>query len=210
MIRINLLPIKETEFALRRRQQLSVAALIASSALLAMVIPYVFQKRALARVEVQVAEIEAEIGAYDEQAKEARDLEAKKKSLEERLHIIRDLNAKRVGPARVLADLSVAVPEKLWLEDFTEKQGEATLVGWALDNQTIATFMRQLDASPYFFSVDLTEATQPDGQAGSGVKQDPAVRLKKFVLKAKLDYFGEDGKAANREGAVTSRSAGGA
>ncbi len=194
MIRVNLLPIKEAEFALRRRQQLSVAALAASLALLAMVVPYAFQKRTLMRLQTRVEEIEAEIRAYDEQVKEARDLEAKRNALQERLRIIRDLNSKRVGPARVLADLSMAVPEKLWIEDFTEKQGEATIVGWALDNQTIAVFMRQLDASPYFFNVDLSEATQPDGQGGGSAKQGPMIRLKKFVLKAKLDYFGGDGK----------------
>ena len=197
MIRINLLPVKESESAFKRRQQVSAAALVLSVMLLLMVVPYVLQKRAIGRLDAETNQLRAEIATYDAQAKEARDLDKRQRDLQSKLQIIRDLDDKRVGPARVLADLSRAVPEKLWLEEFAESGGAATLVGWALDNQTVADFMRKLAASSYFYNVDLSEATQPENsaeQVRSLVSTRGPVRFKRFVIRANLDYFGRGGK----------------
>ncbi len=195
MIRINLLPLKESEQSVRRRQQVSMAALAVSLTLLLMVVVYAYQKRTLRHLEDQSAALSAEIAKYDAQTKEARDLETMRHELQSKLKVINDLDEKRVGPAHMLADLSVAVPEKLWLEDFSESHNVVTITGWALDNQTVAAFMRQLEASPYFYKVDLAEATQPDqpspqAQSLSGVG---GLHLKRFVLKASVDYFGRGG-----------------
>jgi Tfp pilus assembly protein PilN len=51
MIRINLLPIREAQRALGRRQQVSIAMLSVPVALLVMVIPYVLQGRRLGDLE---------------------------------------------------------------------------------------------------------------------------------------------------------------
>ncbi len=83
---------------------------------------------------------------------------------------------------RVLADLSDATPQQVWLLEFTENGGAATITGLALDNQTIATLMRNLAGSPFFTDVDLVETTQSE--------QD-GVALKKFVLRARLSYSGK-------------------
>ena len=54
MIRINLLPLKETERALGRRQQMSLVALgVATIALLIMVIPFLVQGRQLATLDAR-------------------------------------------------------------------------------------------------------------------------------------------------------------
>ena len=193
MIRINLLPIKEAQRAIGRRQQLSVALLGLALALLMMIIPYMLQGHTLRRLDTDTEQLRAEIKKFDEQTREARDLEKKRKELEAKLKVIEDLNQKRVGPVRILEDLSRATPEKLWMVDFTDTNGLATITGMALDNQTIAVFMRQLQASPYFFDVDLVETAQSEPMRGGASVGDGGA-FKRFIIKAHLDYLGAGGR----------------
>ena len=193
MIRINLLPVKETQRAIGRRQQVSVALLAFALALLVMIIPYMLQGRTLGRLETGIEQLRAEIKKLDEQTREIRDLDKKRQELEAKLKVIGDLNRKRVGPVHILEDLSAATPEKLWVVDFTDTGGQATITGMALDNQTIAVFMRQLEASKYFFEVDLVETSQSQPVRGATSGADGGA-LKKFIIKTHLDYLGAGGK----------------
>ncbi len=193
MIRINLLPVKEAQRAIGRRQQVSTALLGFALALLVMIVPYMLQGRTLRRLDTAIDQLHAEIKKFDEQTREARDLDRKRKELEAKLKVIEDLNQKRVGPVRILEDLSRATPEKLWLVDFADVNGQATITGMALDNQTIAVFMRQLQASKYFFDVDLVETSQSEAMRGVASGADKGA-FKRFIVKAHLDYLGGGGK----------------
>lgn len=198
MTRINLLPVKEAQIANQRRQQLSMVVLGACLIALLMVIPYILQSRTIARLDGEMEELRVELAKYEELTKEAKDLDKRRKELQIKLDVIQDLDKKRVGPTRVLSDLSDSVPEKLWVEDFGEVGGVANIVGWALDNQTVASFMRQLEASDYFNNVDLTEATQPEGteQVKAIASDGGQVRFKRFVIKAQINYFGKGGPSS--------------
>jgi len=192
MIRINLLPVKEAQ-RVAGRQQLSTALLSASVVLLLMVVPYTIQSRRLSELESGIARTDAEIAKLNQQALEVKDLDKKRAELQAKLKVIQDLNQKRVGPVRVLEDLSSATPEKLWLVDFIDQSGQATITGMALDNQTIAVFMRQLQSSKYFCDVDLVEAAQSEPVRGGGGVTTAGI-FKKFIVKARLDYLGNGGK----------------
>jgi type IV pilus assembly protein PilN len=192
MIRINLLPLGDAQRALGRRRQLSVVALGAAIMLLIMVVPYVRQGGKLSTLDGQIAQLNGEIQRLKALVREGRDLDALKKDVEGKLRVIEALNHKRVGPARVLVDLSVATPDNLWLIDFTEVAGAASFTGMALDNETIARFMRQLQDSPYYHGVDLVETSRHDTPAARPEDAPPA--FTRFVVKASIDYFGRDGK----------------
>lgn len=192
MIRLNLLPLKETERAIGRRQQVSLLVLGVAIALLIMIIPFIIQGRQLASLDGQIEQLHKEIQQFNAQVKEVHELDRLKREVNTKLNIIQDLNRKRVGPSRVLDDLSAATPDNLWLIDFGENNGHATVTGLALDNETIARFMRQLQDSPYFHAVDLVETSRTSPQpAGSG--QAP-VSFTRFIVKSSIDYFGRDGK----------------
>jgi len=194
MIRINLLPVKEAQRALDRRQQISVALLGLLVAILVMVVPYVLQTHKLKGLEQEVDQLRAEVAQLSRQTAEVRDLDRKRAELEAKLRVIETLKQKRTGPVRILEDLSAATPEKLWLLEFSDVNGQATLTGLALDNQTIAVFMRQLQASKYFFEVDLVETAHSETVRDLAGPQ--AGSFKKFIIKARLDYLGEGGKPA--------------
>ncbi len=191
MIRINLLPVREAERALGRRRQIALAILMGTVVLLMMLLPYTFQARRLGQLESESAKLQAEIARLDQQAKEVKDLDAKRAELQAKLQVIELLKHRRVGPVRALEDLSDAAPEKLWLTDFSESNGAVSIQGLAIDNQTIAEFMRRLQQSRYFYEVDLVETAQVVAQPGA--QTGPS--LKRFQIKARLDYVGQRGKA---------------
>jgi len=192
MIRLNLLPLKETERALGRRQRLSLIALGATVAVLFMVVPFIIQGRRLAALDAQIDELNREIQQFNAQVKEVHDLDKLKKEVEAKLRVIQDLNSKRRGPSRVLDDLSSATPDNLWLIDFNEAAGQATVIGMALDNETIARFMRQLQDSPYFFGVDLVETSRTNPQPATA--GEAPVSFTRFIIKSGIDYLGRHGK----------------
>lgn len=200
MIRINLLPTKEAERALGRRNQRSIAVLGVLLALLFMIVPYVTQGRRLSSLDRQIEETQHQIERYNEQVKEVERLDQLRSELETKLQIIEELNEKRVGPARMLSDLSVSAPTNMWLTEFREATSVATLSGLALDNETIAEFMRRLQSSPYFYAVDLVEANVSTDQRLSG--------FKRFIIQASIDYFGQGGRVAGN-GAGSEREKGG-
>lgn len=189
MIRLNLLPIKEAERALGRRQQISLVALGLVTTLVMMLIPYLIQGRKLTTLETRIETINKEVQTMNLQVREVHEIDRLKKDVQTKLQIIQELNRKRIGPARVLDDLSLAAPDNLWLIDFSESRSSATFTGLALDNETIAKFMRQLQASPYFHAVDLVETSQQQAAQGSTTPQ-----FTRFIVKAAIDYFGRDGK----------------
>jgi len=192
MIRLNLLPLKETERALGRRQRLSLIALGVAVALLFMVVPFIIQGRRLAALDAQIDELNREIQQFNAQVREVHDLDKLKKEVEAKLRVIQDLNSKRRGPSRVLDDLSSATPDNLWLIDFNEAAGQATVIGMALDNETIARFMRQLQDSPYFFGVDLVETSRTNPQPATA--GEAPVSFTRFIIKSGIDYLGRHGK----------------
>ncbi len=193
MIRINLLPVKQAAQAERQRQELTRAGLVLGLLVVLGVAIRIQQGRELAAIESRITQIEEALKALDSQVRDVNDLDAKKKALDSKLKVIADLGRKRVGPVGVMTDLAKATPDRVWLTDFTEAGGGATIIGQAVDNQIVAVFLRNLSGSPYFTTVDLVETTQD--QVGD-------IKLRKFIVKSQINYAAPVGekKAESPEG----------
>lgn len=137
----------------------------------------------LSEKESQASLLEAQLNKLRVVTKEVRDLAAKKTSLAEKIAVMAALKKKKAGPVRVMDDLNVSVPDKSWITDIKELEGGLLkITGFALDNQTIAGFMKSLDASDYFSNVDLVETKQ------SVVK---GIGIKEFILQTNVNYLGK-------------------
>jgi type IV pilus assembly protein PilN len=179
MIRINLLPVKQAAQAERQRQEITRAGLGFGLLLVLAIAVRLQQGRELAAAEERIGELETALRALDSQVRDVNDLDVKKKALDSKLKVIADLGRKRVGPVGVMSDLAQATPDRVWLTDFSEAGGSATITGQAVDNQIVAEFLRNLSTSPYFTTVDLVETTQD--QAGD-------IKLRKFIVRANINY----------------------
>ena len=198
MIRINLLPTEEVERAADQRQQIATVGLVVALSVLALVAVHSVQAARGAAAQHRMNQVRDElqsiVGPYSEVLK----IQAQEKELEEKLKVITQLEAKGAGPVRMLADLSAATPDKLWLTEFSESGGTAHMSGFSVDEQTIADFLRRLGTSQYFTGVDLDETTQ--------VTTDN-VKQKKFTLRAQVNYAGGPPPAAKPAGKPAGKTA---
>ena len=181
MIRINLMPREEARRAATRQrdQGLILAALIA--VVVVILAAEVWTRGASAEARVEVDRHRLELTELDKRYQESLRTEARLRELSAKRDTIEILERQRRGPVHVLEDLGAATPDSLWLTEMRETGGAVVLKGQGLDNQTIALFMRQLDASPYFSRVDLVETKHLEkGQA----------ELKEFTIRAQVAYAG--------------------
>lgn len=188
MIRINLLPVKQLQAEVTRRREIITGSAVLGTALLLLLGTYLYQSFQLTGLENELAGLRTELQALNAKVKEVSDLQVKIKDLRGKQKIIEDLNNKKSGPALVMASLSLATPASLWLTDLRESGGNVTMNGLAVDNETIANFMRSLASSKHFTTVELVETIQ-----GSG----PTAALKKFVIKARAIYRAQNPSSAD-------------
>ena len=191
MIRINLLPVEEAERAAERRTNLALGSLVLGIMVFVFVVAHVWQTARFASANRQLRRINADIAALAGPYADVTRMEQQKKELSEKLRVISQLEAKKVGPVRILAGLSEATPEKLWLTEYADAGGKLKLTGFGSDEQTVADFLRKLGVLPVFQSVDLDETSQATQEG---------VKLKKFVISGQIDYGAPAGAAQTASG----------
>lgn len=181
MIRINLLPAEEARAAETRRQELALGSLVVAGAVLLFVIAHVWQQTRIGSVNRELARLTQELLAIQQPYANVSKIEQQKRELREKLRVISELEAKRVGPVRVLEDLASSTPEKLWVTEFSEVGGNVKISGFGVDEQTVADLIRHLATSSFFKGVDLEETSLADQQG---------TKSKKFVVKGEVNYLG--------------------
>lgn len=198
MIRVNLLPTEDAQRAAGQRQELAVGSLVVALAVLLLVLAHGWQQLQIVNVDRKLAATNKGIEAIQGSYVEISRMEQQKAELKEKLQVISELEARSSGPVRVLADVSAATPDRLWLTDFAESGGKVTLTGFGVDEQTVAEFLRRLSASPYFKSIDLDETSEDEK---SGLKD------KKFVISGQVNYLGAQAPAKTAEAPAPAKAA---
>jgi len=169
MIRINLLSDREAIRKESVRQQLSVYAL---SIVLALVVlggvhfTFYQKKRGL---EDEIRTVEKELNALKLKVGEVEKYKAAKKELETKLSIIETLQKGKMLTPMLLDSIAERIPEKMWLERLTVKSSQISLQGYAIDNETIANFMKDLERSQFFRNIELL-LTEQKTVGGVGMK----------------------------------------
>jgi len=179
MIRINLLPVEEAARAAGRRQELALGMVAVGLVVAGFVAGHVWQAVRVASAHRQLKQITQQLADIQGPYAEVTRMDQQKQELRDKLRVIAQLEAKKVGPVRILGDLSSSTPDKLWLTEFADTGGLLKLTGLGIDEQTIADFLRRLSTVPFFQNVDLDETSQVTEQG---------TKLKKFVIRARLDY----------------------
>lgn len=179
MIRVNLLPVKELKAEFGRRRDLMIGGVALGITALVMLTVYLYQSYEMSVLNGQLTGLRGEIQVLNAKVNQVGNLQKKIKEFTSKNKIITDLEKKKIGPVRVMESLSMATPASLWLTELKETEGKLVINGLAVDNQTIADFMKALSASSYFKDVELVETTQ--GAPGSGA-------YKKFSIKTTVSY----------------------
>lgn len=197
MIRINLLSDREAIRKETTRQQVSIFVL--TICLLVVILGgiqfYQYQQKRELKQQIEdvkrtLRELEKKVGEVD-QYKEA------KKELETKLQIIERLQKGKFLVVQLLDGIGVIIPEKMWLDELGLKGDKYSMKGYAVDNETIAAFMKELERSGSFRVVELlwTEKKEVEG-----------IGMKHFSLVATLASQQPEAQGAGGPTGETGRS----
>lgn len=161
MIRINLLPVRAARKKENIRRQVSVFSLSVFLLLVIMAYVSIDLGRDISDLNAKTKDAQKELAGLEAINKKVNELKKKLNKVKAKMEIIKKLEADRSGPVRIMDALtSVVVAEKMWLTSLTESNGKINLAGVAMDNKTIADFMKRLEGSPCFGMVDLISSKQ--------------------------------------------------
>ncbi len=193
MIRINLLSDREAIRKETTRQQVSIFLL--SICLLVVILGGIqfYQVQRKNDLKEQIREVKGVLKELEKKVGEVEKYKEAKRELETKLEIIDSLQKGKFRVVRILDGIGETIPEKMWIETMDLKGNKCSLEGYAVDNETIAAFMKSLERMDTFRTVDLlwTEKKEVEG-----------IGLKHFSLTAFLPASKKaaEGEAAKGKG----------
>jgi len=194
MIKINLIGEKK-DYSLLYVAEGVVLAVVFFLTLVGCIVFQHFQESRLAELRDEESFLKGELAKLEKQTKKVDELEVKRKTLKEKLSTIATLKLKKHGPVHILDDINVAIPARAWLTSLKEKQGTIEVIGIALDNQTVSSFVDSLNKSTsgLFKEVNIISSTEY-------VKDN--VSLKQFTLAILLKNPLDTGKSKDDSNTV--------
>lgn len=174
MLKINLLPIRQLKKQAKAKKELLGMLGLFILVLAILAIAGSLQARKISGLEVNIAKLQTEKDSYTPTLNKIAKLKKEKIELVRRTEIINKLKTDSSLTVRLLDEVANRIDnQRMWL-DFLQQQGSSlSLSGVALDNQTIAKFMDNLEASPFVKDVTLT---------ASSLKNVSGKNLKSFQL----------------------------
>ncbi len=159
MIRINLLGEKKDNTAIYVLQLLAFGVAV----IFVLGVAFVFKSGISSELEYAKKEqqlLTVRLTKLKQKTKKVDELEKKKKFLSEKLTTIAQLKAKRQGPVQLLDNITGSIPDRAWLTEVAQNGQDIEFTGLAVDPQTVSRFMRKLENSVFFASVDLSYSRQ--------------------------------------------------
>jgi type IV pilus assembly protein PilN len=164
MIRINLLPFRKVKRRENLRMQISVFILSVVFVVIVLAFLGIIKSGQLEDVKAKNASLNKELKSYAEILKKIDDLKRSRKDLQGKLDVIRGLEAQKAGPVQLFDEICMAVPDgSLFLKSLSEKEsGQVTMAGVAIDYDTVAQFMTNLENTKTIDTVTLGATSQTE------------------------------------------------
>lgn len=182
MIRINLLAVdravgkKKTGGVITSAQRVTIgAALILLSTLVGVGWWYWSLHTQSVQLDAEIASAETEANQLRSVLAQVQKFETRKAVLQQRVTLIEQLRRGQTAPVHVLDELSKALPERLWLVSLGQQGPNFTIDGRTTSLTGVSDFVANLQASPWFGTVELLD---------SQVDQTPSGDMVRFTLRA--------------------------
>lgn len=177
MIRINLLPVRQTA----RRESSKQILYLFGFALLGLVGALFYvqsdQESKLGEIRKRNKTIQTKLTKLKEKTKAVATLQRQKEELEKQKNVLDTLIEGQSGPVKMLDELGQMLtplegaesrvaaeskgwnpdwdPNRLWIDDFQEKQRGIKITGHARTNEDLAEFLHRLGQSRHFVNISL-------------------------------------------------------
>ncbi len=172
MAKINLLPWRQVYREEKKREFLGIIACVG---LVAAFAAYLWVSSVQSAIENQNARnqlLDQEIKKLDAQVKEISEIKKVRDDLLARIKVITDLEGTRPVIVRYFDELARAIPDGVWVNLVERKGNVVTIAGVAESYNRVASFMRNLEASDWYASPNLSsvQAAPDEGEDASTFK----------------------------------------
>ncbi|MEH6491558.1 PilN domain-containing protein [Halopseudomonas sp.] len=156
MARINLLPWREQLREERKKEFLTILALVV---VFAGALVFLGDRHLNGKIDHQNARnafLQKEITLLEARIREIEQLQARRTQLLDRMKIIQDLQGNRPIIVRVFDELTRTLPDGVYFTSVSMKNGSLSIAGGAESNSRVSKLMRQMDASNWLMAPNLT------------------------------------------------------
>jgi type IV pilus assembly protein PilN len=193
MLKINLLPVREARRKADLRQYFMQVLLVVLLTAGGIALVHSRMTDQIGQAQKRIVQMEADIEQFKPQLEQVAEFKKRKSELEKKIDVIDGLDKARSGPVRVMEELALRTPDRLWLKELRTKGSTVEIKGESLDNEIVALFLRSLGESPYFDKVDL-DSTKLNADKGG-------LKVLRFELHADLvTHADADAKPAQGPG----------
>ena len=183
MIRINLLPVRESRRLEAVKRELILGGLIGFVAAGVCGAMFIVVQAQVSDMRAENAQLQQEIDNLKAIVARVDEVDKLKKDLRKKLDVISQLKRSKHGPVHLLDELSNATPEKLTLTGLKEDNRNLSIVGIAVSNEVISQFLSNMEQSDWFDDVYLIEIDQDEKKG---------YKLKTFSITARLIVPGNE------------------
>lgn len=166
MIQINLLPVRAAKKREFGRQQLVLFGLLLVIACGANYAWYQKVNNDLDAMNGKIEKLKTDIAQLEKTIGEVKSITQEKKALEDKLKILDSLKTNRTGPVKLMDELAILIPNKVWISEYSDVGGVVRIRGQALSYDDLSTFSKKLKASKHFKSPSIGRTS---ADPGSGV-----------------------------------------
>lgn len=186
MIRVNLLPVRQTKKLEAVVREVIIATLLGAFVVAACMALWGAVKLRLTAVETANASLQKEIDKLGEDAARVDVMEKYKLDHERKLAVIGGLRAQKTGPVHMMDEIAIAAPEKLQLMKIEERKGAVKMEGAAVSNEVISQYLSALESSEYFAQVYLVDIEANERRGKAAQPKVGVTTFKNFKLTAQL------------------------
>jgi type IV pilus assembly protein PilN len=169
MPRINLLPWRELDRK-RKRQEFGLAC--GAAVLVGLLVAGVWRLQYGTMIDNQNQRnqyLKEQITEVDKQIEEILGLEDQKKSLQERIQVIEQLQSSRPEAVHLMDQMVRLLPDGVYLTSIKQTDRKIQIKGIAESSTRVSAFMRNIDGSEWLKdpSLEIVETTKASGDNGS-------------------------------------------
>lgn len=188
MIRINLLPHRETKQKARQQQFSVLSGITFFFGILTVGMVHLMITGQIEHQESRNTYMTKQIAVLDKQIDEIKQIRAQTQVLLARKQAVETLQGNRSDVVHILDQIVRLLPDGVYLQSIKQTNQVINLAGYARSNARVSTLMRELESSPWLGSPSLIEIK------ASKVNNS---RLNKFNLNVTLIRSPQNTEAAN-------------
>ena len=150
MTKINLLDWRAARRERRKKEFILIFGTAAAAAALLVLFGYFLMDEAVDHQKERNAYLQQQIADLDKQIKEIQDLQKVKRDLLAHMRVIEQLQQSRSATVHFFDEIVNTLPDGVYITLLKQTGAIVTIDGVAESNGRISTYMKNLDASPWF------------------------------------------------------------